>query len=142
MKVSALTILFLGTVLFATSASAGGFITQCCACRPVGPPFLPALFCAEAPTEADSLEFENQCSDLSGTTTCVKIVPGAQSEGGADGDNVDCTAVLRNVAGVTCPGPNAAPAPVLGTGLLAGLALALAGLGAWTMRRRSRALAR
>ena len=138
MKVSALTILFFGTVLAATSASAGGvFNTQCCACRPVGPPTLPALFCAEILTAPEEMEFSNQCSDVSGTTSCVQIVPAAQS---GVSDNIDCSAVLRNILGVTCPGSGNAPAPLLGTGALVGLALALAGLGLWMVRRGKRSL--
>ena len=135
MRMSALTILFLGTVLAATPASGGPFNRQCCACLVDGPPGLPALFCSELITEpVEKIEFENQCSDVSGITSCLEFVPGAQS---LTSDDVDCAAVLRNLpeGSIICPGSGNAPVPLLGTGVLAGLAIALAGLGVWMVRR-------
>jgi hypothetical protein len=138
MKNVALTLLFLGTALAATPASGGAPVNrQCCACLVDGPPNLPALFCSDLITElSERIEFENQCSDVSGITSCLEIVPSSQSL--TSEDDVNCAALLGNLpeGGIVCPGSGSAPVPVLGTAMLAGLAIALAGLGAWMVRRR------
>lgn len=135
MKVSALTIMLSGILLAAATASAGQPFLECCACQAEGPPSIPALFCAEVLSEEEELSFENRCSDVSGNTTCVPIVPGAQS---LVEDDVNCS-VLLSIQGINCPGSASAPVPLLGPGVLVGLAVALAGLGAWVVRRRGSA---
>src|SRR5262245_47338767 len=109
--------------LATTSAFAGpGDFPQCCACRIVQWESGPAYVFVQALNNDDLMSFGNQCSDVQGHPTC--LVSG----------NPDCSAFYAEL-GTTC-GP-VAPVPLLGPSVLAGLALALAGLGAWAVRNRS-----
>jgi hypothetical protein len=59
---------------------------------------------------SEKIEFENQCSDVSGITSCFEIVPGAQSL--TSEDDVNCAALLGNLpeGGIICPGSGNASA--------------------------------
>ena len=141
MKAMQVAIMLLGTVLAATSSAAPPVSEQCCACvihfgneGPIAT--VPALFCAAVLGEDQRVDFEQRCSDQGGGTTCVSTDPGLLLQ-----DNVDCSALLLEVDQIACPGEGA-PVPLLGTGVLGALALGLAGLGAWAVRRRSAARSR
>jgi hypothetical protein len=99
----------------------------CCACLVNGLPPAPgpAFFCEEIlSSEGPVNQFEAQCNAVGGGTTCVRKQDGTDCKAQFAGDEI------------ICHRPSA-PAPVLGASVLTGLALALAGLGAWAVRNRS-----
>ena len=124
MRRTGLAVLVVNMTLAMTPAFAGpGNFPQCCACR-IGDAESPgpAFFCGQALNNNDVMSFVNRCSDVDGHPTCLV-------SGGAD-----CSAFFAEL-GTSC-GPFA-PAPLLGPSVLASLALGLAGLGAWAVRKRS-----
>jgi hypothetical protein len=125
-------------VLIATPAAAVlEFPQQCCACivelgMNNGPTTVPAFFCEEVLNAEERMSFLDRCSDAGGGTGCVETNPSIRAT-----DNVDCSALLLETEQIDCPGQTSAPVPLLGTSVLAALTLALAGAGAWAVRRRS-----
>src|SRR5262245_44696077 len=127
MRTTGLAILVASATLTMTPAFAGEPPFElCCAClvEPRPPAPIPAFFCEEIlSTEQNVNRFVGECSAAGGGPICVR-----------KGD-ADCRAQFADDE-IICPS-QAAGAPVLDTSVLAGLALALAGLGAWAVRNRS-----
>lgn len=130
-----LTISMAITWLAATTAAAQPG-ESCCACLPSpgaqasGPLSRPALFCGLVTSEPEQIAFAGRCYDADGGTLCV-----AETAMAAQQDHLNCPALLAE-EGIICPSAKAVPAA--GQPLLLGLALLLAGAGAWAARRTLR----
>jgi hypothetical protein len=116
-------------------------VESCCACvqsasgqtAQAPPPVVEqAYFCSLVTGMADQVAFDNRCYALNGAAACLaKAATTSTAQ-----DNIDCPALLAE-DGIACPATK--PVPAAGLPLLAVLAAALVGLGAWAARRRSRA---
>ncbi len=132
----------LGTMLLAAPAAGGVPVPSpdaCCACLlPVatepGQDGRPALACAAVSSKSEFAEFVMQCQDQGNSPLCVKVPFATALQ---DPQDTFCDGFLLQQEGIVCPvRGEAAPVPAVGAGALAGLALALGGLGVWAARRR------
>jgi len=143
MRTTLFAVTVLGAALATKAALAGPppFPETCCACTaPVDDATSAgiaarAFFCETVISAEQRQEFELQCAGVPGRTRC--FTPFAMQSQVQTSDMLDCPAVLLE-AGILCPAGRGAPVPLLGTGMLAGLALGLVGLGGLAARRRRR----